>query len=403
MPDGWRRVALRDVAAVDIERVPVTVGGEYPSAGVLNGGKGLFTRGVLAAEKTNYPHLHRLRPGRLVMRKLTAFEGAIGIVPAALDGYYVSTEFPTFKLSSELLPEFMTLVCQQPSFWHEMWLRSTGTVQRRKRVNPEALLAIEIVLPPVSEQRRIVDLLRSVNLVAESAKAAARRTDTALRELRRDAFSQADSVELGSLLLDIEAGRSPVAMERPPVDHERGVLKVSAVRSWGFDPTESKAVASTLELAANTRVEAGDLLLTRANTSDLVGLSCIVEHDPRNLYLSDKTLRLIPSEGQNKRALCELLLSPQVRDQLTLAATGTSGSMKNVSQPKLRSLRVPQLSIEDQTRLEVVSVGLRDVVAAQRREATAATSLEARLLSELLSGAHEIPDTYDELLDSAAV
>ncbi|SRR6266536_423592 len=148
MRDGWRSVAFGDVARVDIERERVSPEKEYPTAGVLNAGQGMFDRGILPGRVTNYSFLHRLRAGQVVMRKLTAWEGPVTVVPSEFDRFCVSTEFPTFTLNQEyILPEFMRLICQRPSFWLALKERSTGTVQRRKRVSPSALLTVPILLP----------------------------------------------------------------------------------------------------------------------------------------------------------------------------------------------------------------------------------------------------------------
>src|SRR5262249_43331688 len=62
-----------------------------------------------------------------------------------------------------VVPEYMALICQRPGFWEAMRDRVTGTVQRRKRLNPPELLGIEVDLPPLTEQRRIVDLITHID------------------------------------------------------------------------------------------------------------------------------------------------------------------------------------------------------------------------------------------------
>jgi type I restriction enzyme S subunit len=152
----WRRVRLADVARLDVETVAVVGDDEYPVAGVLIAGRGLFWRGTINGSATTYQGLHRLREGQLVYRKLTAWEGPITVVPPAFDGAFVSPEFPTLTLDhSQILPEFMRFICRRPSFHAEMRTRSTGTAERRNRLKPTDLLDIEINLPPLGDQRRV--------------------------------------------------------------------------------------------------------------------------------------------------------------------------------------------------------------------------------------------------------
>jgi len=170
------------VATLDIERVSVEPHGEYPIVGVLNAGQGLFWRESIAGRDTTYKVLHRLKTGHLVYRKLTAWEGPITVVPPDFEGGFVSTEFPTFTLDeSQILPEFMALLCQRPSFWREMRFRSTGTAERRNRLKPSELLAISIDLPPLAEQGRLVEVGRAVAR-AERELAALRAACAAARE-----------------------------------------------------------------------------------------------------------------------------------------------------------------------------------------------------------------------------
>ncbi|HUQ69238.1 MAG TPA: hypothetical protein VM165_06935 [Planctomycetaceae bacterium] len=102
---------------------------------------------------------------------------------------------------------------------------------------------------------------------------------------------------LGDVLLRIEAGVSPKTLDRPVMGDELGVLKVSAV-TWGqFRPNENKALANGFDPTGWPRVQRGDLLLSRANTAELLASPVVVQSDYPNLLLSDKTLRLVPKDG----------------------------------------------------------------------------------------------------------
>jgi type I restriction enzyme S subunit len=177
---GWSRVKLDDVVALDVDQVVVVPEGEYPIAGLLIAGGGLFARPTIRGSETTYARLHRLRVNQLVYRKLTAWEGPIAIVPERFDGAFVSPEFPTFTLDeSLLLPEFMRFICQQRWFHAEMRARSTGTAERRNRLKPADLIEIEIDLPPMEEQRTITAASNAA-LAAEGEAQSARAIAAAL-------------------------------------------------------------------------------------------------------------------------------------------------------------------------------------------------------------------------------
>lgn len=176
----WRVVRLADVCALEIEHVDVQADEEYRVAGVLIGGRGLFSRENIRGSDTNYVRLHRLRSNQLVYRKLTAWEGPITVVPLEFDGACVSPEFPTFTFDeAQLLPGFMRFVCGRTEFHLQMRARSTGTAERRNRLKPTDLLDIEIDLPPIHEQQKIANVFATA-VAADREADVARTFATAL-------------------------------------------------------------------------------------------------------------------------------------------------------------------------------------------------------------------------------
>jgi type I restriction enzyme S subunit len=99
-------------------------------------------------------------------------------------------------------------------------------------------------------------------------------------------------------------------------------------------------------------VRKGDLLFSRANTTELVGATVFVFDTPPNRVLPDKLWRFIwknPSEVE-PLFVWALFNHPKIRFEIGRRATGTSGSMKNISMEKVMSIRVPWPDIETQRR-----------------------------------------------------
>jgi type I restriction enzyme S subunit len=146
---------------------------------------------------------------------------------------------------------------------------------------------------------------------------------------------------LGQLLHRIEGGKSFKCLTREANQDEWGVIKVSAM-TWGtFLEAENKAIPADATFDPADEVRPGDLLLSRCNTTELVGASVLVGNCRSKLLLSDKSLRLLPSEAVNRNWLHTALSSTVVRKQLSGMATGTSDSMRNVSQEKIESVILP--------------------------------------------------------------
>ncbi|GAA2930756.1 restriction endonuclease subunit S [Streptomyces enissocaesilis] len=161
-------------------------------------------------------------------------------------------------------------------------------------------------------------------------------------------------VMLGALLTNIEAGWSPSAQARPKEGDEWGVLKVSAC-SWGeFRPGENKALKEGQLPRTELEVRTGDFLISRANTAELVARSVVVAQTPPHLMLSDKTLRLNVGDGCSPRYLNLANRAAVARAHYEDEASGTSSSMKNVSQRAIRRTPIPLPPREEQDRIVAI-------------------------------------------------
>lgn len=208
---------------------------------------------------------------------------------------------------------------------------------------------------------------------------------------------------VGELVADIEAGRSPSTEGRPAEAHEPGVLKVSAV-TWGeFDPAENKRLLASDRLDEDAVVRAGDLLISRANTAQLVGAVVLVQEDHPNLMLSDKILRLVTTPTVNKSFLLYAMRTPLVRELFEGDATGTSDSMRNLTQDKIRATPIAVAPAQEQAeicRLLDVEFGrVKRLVAAMDMQRRGLSALESSTLGAAFRGELVPQDPNDEPAD----
>ncbi|MFB7475917.1 restriction endonuclease subunit S [Kitasatospora sp. NPDC056184] len=376
---------------LDIQRTPMIPANTYRLAGVMNAGQGLIAKGEFDGGDTEYAAMNVLRVDQVVMRKLTAWEGPISVVPAEFDGFVVSNEFPTFTLGPELVPAWMRHVCRSPRLWAEMRNRVSGTVQRRKRLNPEQLLQIELPIPPREIQARVVEMLDAVDDQIVALDEEAEALDRVSMAVAEDLLSSEPMVALGTMLDDIQGGRSPQANTRPPGTDELGVLKVSAVTPFRFLPEESKALLPDTSMPESALVQPGDVLITRANTPLRVGAVARVPADVRKgLYLADKTLRLMPSSKLDSDFLVVAMALKLARTHLTGSATGTSASMVNVSQDRIRETPIPLPDLDRQQEVSSAVLSVRANADGVRAEAARLRDARSSLLAGLLDCTIEI-------------
>lgn len=285
-----------------------------------------------------------------------------------------------------------------------------------------SIAATPIRLAPPDQQRRIAEILTTIDEAIEQTEALIAKAQQIKAGLMHDLFTRGVTPDgklrppreeapklykqsplgwipkdwatstVGECLSGIDAGHSPECPDTPAKGDQWGVLKVGAVNPEGFREEENKTVLDPTLHDSSLLVRAGDLLLSRANTVDLVGLVCHVDADPRNLMLSDKTLRLRTKSSQvQDRFLFWSLQLRATRRQIENAASGTSGSMKNISQQSIRALQLGLPDLEEQARMAARMDAADDHLKGETAEIRKLKSVKRGLMHDLLTGRVRVP------------
>lgn len=318
-------------------------------------------------------------PGDVVFSKIDARNGAIGIVPSTIGKAVVTSEFPVFTANpAELHSGFAQRVLRSGEFLNDLKAKATGT-SGRKRITSEAFLDLQVPLLPLPEQETIIAAYDAAFEAALGVAPAAPLPDRPVfiasfkdldrwsheGVLRRDAGEKDGTpawpmVRLGDVIADLENGWSPQCLDRPAEQGEWGVLKLGAVSFGAYNETENKALPSHLKPRPSLDVKAGDVLMSRANVTRLVGATALVRETRPHLMLCDKIFRVVWQQSfpVTPDYIAEVLRINSVRRQIEAKLTGTSPTMKNISKPSLLSLTFPLPSVpEQQTLITALQVG----------------------------------------------
>jgi type I restriction enzyme S subunit len=212
-------------------------------------------------------------------------------------------------------------------------------------------------LPPLAEQRRIATILDQADILRTKRRAALNRLDSVSQAIFLDLFGDASTNPKGwpvrpvsDYVFEFQGGKSIEAESSENAVTQNRVLKVSAVTGMQFLPSESKPVPDSYQPPEEHFVQAGDLLFSRANTTELVGAVAYVNATPPNLLLPDKLWRFVWRQPLEVDPLFiwALFQTHAVRREIERRATGTSGSMKNISQEKVFGIAtiLPPLSLQ---------------------------------------------------------
>jgi type I restriction enzyme S subunit len=318
----------------------------------------------------------------------------------------------TSRDSSELLPPFLARWLRLHMV-HQLFSKTSQQTTGLANFSWSAVKNLPVRYPAdVGEQKAILQLLDAVDLASTRLDTLLNVTDRLRKSLLQQVFScgltarhqvLAESrigpvprhwevMRLSQLIESIDAGTSPQCEAHPARPGHWGVLKVSAVSWDSFDDQENKELPPTIEPDPGVQVRAGDLIVSRANTTGLCGAAQIVRRLDSKLLLCDKTWRVTPMPGIDPEWLVLLLKSSVVRRQIEANATGTSDSMKNISRRDFGRMWVPvPPEIE---RSESVEVGrgldaFSDSLIAQRHSLQ---KLARSLLENLLGGKVRVAD-----------
>jgi type I restriction enzyme S subunit len=158
MSKAWPKVRLGEVLKPTERGERVDVIEEYRLLGVRLDGQGPFLRETVLGTHTSATKLFRVATGDFIYSRLFACRGAFGVINEELDGCYVSGEFPTFvPVPGRVDVEFLKYWFRLPSVIATVDADCSGsTPLTRNRFKEHFFLALEIPLPPLAEQRRVV-------------------------------------------------------------------------------------------------------------------------------------------------------------------------------------------------------------------------------------------------------
>ena len=333
------------------------------------------------------------RTGQLILSRIDARNGAIGVVPPKLDGAVVTSDFPLFDLDRHKLePPFLGWLCRTEGFVDLCRRASEGTTNR-VRLKEERFLELEIPLPPLDEQRRIVTQIEELAALIDEARALRQRSaeEATLLVSRATAMLLDDAgwegQRLGELLAESPRnGLSP----KPEVESGgRPMLRINAVSSSPtrfVDLTAAKQVDATDDEAEPFTLRHDDVFIVRYN-GDINRVAKPAIHKAAGecrAVFPDKLMRLRPALSKMSPDFLVFALNARsVRQQIEELGKTTAGNI-GISAGNAKSFVVPVPPLAEQRRIVAELDTLQAVVdTVKRLQAETAANLDALLPSIL--------------------
>ena len=316
---------------------------------------GDLSRGDYYIDEERFEQLRscEVKAGDILVSLVGSF-GKVLIVPEAVEPGIINPRLVRLSLAPTLVnPRFFYRFFQSPLAQSQMEMQSHGGTM--DILNAGNISKIFVPLPPLPEQCRIAAILDKADAIRRKRQEALALTDKFLRSVFLEMFGDPvtnpkrwERVPLNEVVEKIDSGRSPVCLDRPADDHEWGILKLGAVTSCKYSETENKAIPGYLEPDLSLEVKPRDLLFSRKNTYDLVAACAFVFSTRPRLLLPDLIFRFQLKDdcGLLPEFLWALLTHPGKRKKIQALASGSAGSMPNISKSRLLNFEIERPSLE---------------------------------------------------------
>ena len=371
----WPKVALGELLRRSDESAVLDPAAEYHEVTIKLWGKGVISRGkVYGSDVVSVRRV--VRANQLILSKIDARNGAIGLVPPELDGAIVSNDFPSFDFRnhSQCNPAFMGWLVRSSPFVELCKAASEGTTNR-VRIKEDRFLGQSIALPPLAEQQAItarIDALAEKTRQVEAHLDAVERDAEHLLALRfRDAIADAPLRPMAEI--------APLVRREQSIDLN-GSYPELGIRSFGkgtfHKPPLSGGDVGTKRLYS---IEPGDLLFS--NVFAWEGAIAIAQPEDAGRFGSH---RFITCQANPELTTAAFLRYYFLTDEGMLkigeASPGGAGRNRTLGLEKLMAIEVPMPSLA----VQQIFDRLQAEIAALKAKHTAIREANAALLPATL-------------------
>ncbi len=380
----WPMVALGEVLALSLDPERVDPRETYPTLGVYGFGRGVITsKPPVQGSEIAATVLHRVHAGQFIYSKLKAFEGAFAVVPREGHGRFVTNEFPTFSARADSLdPQFLEWLFRVPSIWDALSADSVGIGARRERLHPNQLLAFQVPLPPLDEQRCIVARLGAVSSRLKARADAADRQEAELGVMLQQAFARITTGSPRARMADV------APLVRRPIEVEPdGQYQELGIRSFGRGPFHKPSLSG---------LDAGSKRLFRIEPCDLVfnivfaweGAVAIARPEDAGRVGSHRFLTCVADQTRvSAEVLRFWFLSREGLAALGQASPGGAGRNRTLGLDALSRIEVPIPSLDAQAWFEALHARAASLRALNAAAAGDAAALLPAMLHQTFSPA----------------
>lgn len=279
-----------------------------------------------------------------------------------------STEFvPIAAKTDQIDTQFLAYALRYSLSTGEITGSTSAATKSRERAKPADFLRLIVPLPPLTEQRRIVDVLSRAEGIMRLRRDAEKKAAELIPALFLDMFGDPRTnpkgwpvTTIGEVIESAEYGSSTKASSDGA---GQPLIRMGNVDYAGnLDLTDLKHVELSDEEIKKYRLEAGDILFNRTNSKELVGKTGLWDGSCEAIAASYFIRVRVKRENLNPFYLWALMNSAHMKRVLFDTARGAIGQA-NINARELRGfgLPVPPLAAQDKFERQCRDIaGLKD-------------------------------------------
>lgn len=331
---------------------------DYQCVGLRLYGRGAFIRETKAGASIKRKQQWILKAGDVVYNKLFAWKGTFAIANASVNDCIASDKFPTYTLdTAAVCPEFLALWFRSPRLASDAKSLSKGAAALSKlTLNPPDLWKLTIPLPDLPEQERVVKRISALLGAAERVVSIRSPIDAVVQGRRAGVGSEVRLLmtaalrSLNDAMMDRLSILDKVLTLRPRSGpsfpcFESGegipVIMPSALGGFRFDKSKCLYGLGDEILKKEDLVKSGDLLISRGNKRDQVGLCIVYEGEGRITYANLLMRMTVDPSITSALFVKYWIMSPLARKYVRDHTKGTSPSVQKINQRSLVNMPFP--------------------------------------------------------------
>jgi restriction endonuclease S subunit len=387
MRDGWVEYKFKDVATAVKGKLPKTknedgLGIPYLTASFLRSSKPDYwienIEGAVTAQDGDC---------------LILWDGAgAGDLFTARRGVVSSTMAVVTTQNSKILREFLTLFISSKAEYIKETCRGTTV----PHVSPDAIANMDLKIPPLSEQKRIVDLISSVDSYIEALQqqfeSVKRSRNAVLHELLTTGGDDWFETSLGEIA-DWGSGGTPKADNAAYYGGTIPWCVIGDLTEGEVWETEKTISQLGLTNSSAKIIDPGSILLAMYGASiGRTGISAIpMATNQAIAFAKCKELSVLP----------KYLLVYLQTQKLKFIDMGQGAAQPNISQTIIKSWPISLPPISQQKKVIERIDSFSKLIENSECLVSETKNLRSSLLNDLLSGNHEIPSAYDKVMGAA--